>query len=69
MILVLNIISLIYPYKKKWSYKLKSAGIRTQVLIDINEMAINVSNSQLCGNSSDGGMFLDMKIYNKILLH
>lgn len=52
--------------QKKWSYKLKSAGIRTQVLIDINEMAINLSNSQLCGNSSDGGMFLNMKLYNKI---
>lgn len=52
--------------QKKWSYKLKSAGIRTQVLCDINEMVINLSNSQLCGNSSDGGMFLNMKIYNKI---
>jgi hypothetical protein len=52
--------------QKKWSYKLKSAGIRTQVLIDINEMAISLSNSQFCGNSSDGGMFLNMKLYNKI---
>lgn len=41
-------------------------AFRTQVLCDINEMVINLSNSQLCGNSSDGGMFLNMKIYNKI---
>ncbi|KAI8969592.1 hypothetical protein BDB01DRAFT_732150 [Pilobolus umbonatus] len=29
-------------------------------------MVISVSNSELCGISSDGGMFLNMKIYNKI---
>lgn len=52
--------------QKKWSYKLKSSGIRTQVLIDINEMVLSLSDSQLCGNSSDGGMFLNMKLYNKI---
>ncbi|KAI8053623.1 hypothetical protein BDF21DRAFT_468333 [Thamnidium elegans] len=52
--------------QKKWSYKLKSSGIRTQVLIDINEMVLSLSDSQLCGNSSDSGMFLNMKLYNKI---
>lgn len=52
--------------QKKWSYKLKSPGIRTQVLVDINEMVINVSESELCGSSSDGGMFLNMKLYKKI---
>lgn len=51
---------------KKWSYKLKTSGIRTQVLIDINEMVIACSKSQLCGDSADGPMFLNMKIYNKI---
>lgn len=51
---------------KKWSYKLKSSGIRTQVLIDINENVISVSESLLCGVSSDGGMMLNMKLYNKI---
>ena len=54
------------PKLKKWSYKLKSSGIRTQVLIDINENIINVSESLLCGISSDGGMMLNMKLYNKI---
>jgi hypothetical protein len=52
--------------QKRWSYKLKSSGIRTQILVDINEMITNVSKSELCGTSSDGGMFLNMKLYNKI---
>jgi len=52
--------------QKRWSYKLKTSGLRTQVLADINNMVIAVSNSELCGVSSDGGMFLNMKIYNKI---
>lgn len=52
--------------QKRWSYKLKTSGLRTQVLSDINNMVIAVSNSELCGVSSDGGMFLNMKIYNKI---
>ena len=29
-------------------------------------MVITVSKSELCGVSSDGGMFLNMKLYNKI---
>ena len=52
--------------QKRWSYKLKTSGLRIQVLADINNMIINVSNSELCGVSSDGGMFLNMKIYNRI---
>lgn len=52
--------------QKRWSYKLKTSGIRTQVLADVNEMIISVSKSELCGISSDGGMFLNMKLYNKI---
>jgi hypothetical protein len=51
--------------QKRWSYKLKTAGLRTQVLADIDNMVIAVSDSELCGVSSDGGMFLNMKIYNK----
>lgn len=52
--------------QKRSSYKLKSSGIRTQILVDINEMITNVSKSELCGTSSDGGMFLNRKLYNKI---
>jgi hypothetical protein len=52
--------------QKRWSYKLKAAGIRTQVLTDINNFIVHVSDSQLCGVSSDGGMFLNMKLYNKM---
>jgi len=53
--------------QKRWSYKLKSSGIRTQVVSDINDMVIYVSYSDLCGKSNDGSMFLNMKLYNKIL--
>ncbi|KAI9243168.1 hypothetical protein BDA99DRAFT_544591 [Phascolomyces articulosus] len=42
-------------YQKKWSYKLKKSGIRTQVLADINDIVISVSKSELCRSSSDGG--------------
>lgn len=52
--------------QKRWSYKLKTSGLRTQVLSDINDMVIAVSKSELCGVSSDGGMFLNMKLYNKV---
>lgn len=44
--------------------QIKKAGIRTQVLIVISEIIIKVLNSELCGISSDGGMFLNMKLYN-----
>ncbi|KAG2223231.1 hypothetical protein INT45_006112 [Circinella minor] len=40
--------------QKRWSYKLKTSGLRTQVLCDINNMIIAVSDSELCGVSSDG---------------
>ena len=52
--------------QKKQSYKLKSSGIRTQVISNINDMIIYVSYSDLCGTSNDGSMFLNMKLYNKI---
>lgn len=52
--------------QKRWSYKLKTSGLRTQVLVDINEMVILVSKSELCGESSDGSMFLNMKLYKYI---
>lgn len=52
--------------QKRWSYKLKTRGLRTQVVADINEVVVLLSKSELCGNSTDGGMFLNMKLYNKI---
>lgn len=52
--------------QKRWSYKLKTSGIRTQVLADVNDMITAVSVSKLCGESSDGTMFLNMKLYTKI---
>ena len=51
---------------KKWLYKLKSSGLRTQVLVDNNNVVISVSKSKICGTSSDGGMFLYIKLYDKM---
>ncbi len=31
--------------QKRWSYKLKTSGLRTQVLANISNMVISVSNS------------------------
>ena len=47
-------------------YKLKTAGIRTQVLTDIDNFIVHVSDSQLCSVSSDVGIFLNMILYNKM---
>ena len=53
MIVPSNMTNHIFPPKKRWSYKLKTAGIRTQVLTeDINSFIVHVSDSQLCCASS-----------------
>ncbi|KAI9243502.1 hypothetical protein BDA99DRAFT_420460, partial [Phascolomyces articulosus] len=44
-----------------WSYKLITSRIRTQILTDINENIINVSNSQLYCVALDGGYTLFIK--------
>jgi hypothetical protein len=46
-----------------YSYKLKTAGLRTQIIADTNEMIVNVSRSEFCSDASDGNMMLNMKIY------
>ncbi|KAI7855838.1 hypothetical protein BDC45DRAFT_412877, partial [Circinella umbellata] len=43
-----------------WSYKFKTSGIRTQVLGDINENIISVSDKQDC-IALDGGYTLFIK--------
>jgi hypothetical protein len=48
-----------------YSYKFKNSGLRTQVIYDINEFAIYVSESKPCKNYNDGQMFLNMKLENK----
>lgn len=45
-----------------YSYKFKNSGLRTQVIYDVNEFAICVSDSKPCKNYNDGQMFLDMKL-------
>lgn len=52
--------------EKLYSYKFKNKGIRTQIISDINDMVLFISRSKYCGESSDGSMFLNFKLYNKI---
>lgn len=52
--------------KELYSYKFKKPGVRTQVLTDVNDMIISISNSKYCKNNVDGEMFLKMKIENII---
>ncbi|KAG2210630.1 hypothetical protein INT45_012088 [Circinella minor] len=49
-----------------YSYKFKKNGLRTQFAAHINDMIIFVSKSEFCSDSSDGSMFLNMKLYNKM---
>ena len=48
------------------SYKLDGPGLRTQIVVDSNQMIIYISKSDKCGKGSDGTMFLEMKLYNKM---
>ena len=49
-----------------YSYKLKKSGVRTQVCIDPNGMAILVSKSLPCKDNGDGTMLVGMKIHRHI---
>jgi hypothetical protein len=49
-----------------YSFKLKKAGVRTQVCVDCNEMAILVSKSLPCRDHNDGSMLLGMKLHKHI---
>jgi ArsR family metal-binding transcriptional regulator len=49
-----------------YSYKLKTAVLRTQIISDMNEMIINVSRSGFCSDASDDNMMLNMKIYKTL---
>jgi hypothetical protein len=52
--------------KMLYSYKLKGPGLRTQIITDMNQMILFISESQKCGIGNDGAMFINMKLYNKI---
>jgi hypothetical protein len=52
--------------EKLYSYKLKKPGCRTQIICDINEMILWVSNSEFCSESSDDNTFLNMKLYKRL---
>lgn len=45
---------------------LKKSGLRTQIIYDINEFAIFVSDSKPCSSYNDVQMFLGMKLENKL---
>ncbi|KAG2217219.1 hypothetical protein INT45_013964 [Circinella minor] len=53
-------------HSRLYSYKFKKNGIRTQFVSDMNDMIIYTSKSDYCSDSSDGSMFLNMKLYRKI---
>ncbi|CDH61583.1 predicted protein [Lichtheimia corymbifera JMRC:FSU:9682] len=52
--------------EKLYSYKFKKNSIRTQIVADINDMILFTSRSEYCAESSDGSMFLNMKLYQKM---
>jgi hypothetical protein len=52
--------------KLLYSYKLKGSGLRTQIVTDMNQMILFISESQKCGIGNDGTMFLNMKLHNKM---
>lgn len=52
---------------KLHSYKFKKPGIRTQIVADMNKMIIFISDSEKCGESNDGSMFLRMNLKTCIL--
>lgn len=49
-----------------YSYKLKKSGLRTQVVMDCNGMAVFVSKCAPCRNFADGTMLLAMKMERKM---
>ncbi|KAF0972014.1 hypothetical protein FDP41_009710 [Naegleria fowleri] len=56
-----------YPKREYWSYKYKDSGLRTQVLMDNQELAIAISKSLPCAPNTDIGMFKQMERISKLL--
>lgn len=53
-------------HSRLYSYKFKKNGLRTQFTSDMNDMILFISKSNFCSDSSDGTMFLNMRLYNKM---
>jgi hypothetical protein len=53
--------------KTLYSYKLQGKGVRTQVISDMNNMIVYVSDSEKCAIGNDGTMFLNMKLFKDFL--
>lgn len=62
----INYVDINIKRERLYSYKFKKSGLRTQIITDINDMIIYTSKSDMCSDSSDGSMFLNMKLYNKL---
>jgi hypothetical protein len=56
-----------YPKSEYWSFKFKKSGVRTQVLMDCQELAIAVSKTLPSAPNSDIGMFKQMGCIPKIM--
>ena len=69
MIKKLKIMILINKSKELKSFKLDGPELRTQIVTNTNKMILFVSKTDKCGKGSDGTIFLDMKLYNKIHIH
>ncbi|CAO3651487.1 unnamed protein product [Mucor hiemalis] len=50
-----------------YSFKFKKSGVRTQVISDMNEIILFVSDSMPCKNYNDGKMFLNMGLENRLI--
>lgn len=50
-----------------YTYKFKNSGVRTQVICNMNEIVLYVSNSMPCKKYNDGKMFLNMGLESKKL--
>jgi hypothetical protein len=48
--------------KELYSYKLKTSGLNTQFIIDVNKMCLYVSNSLPCKDNTDDNMLLNINI-------
>ena len=49
-----------------YSFKLRKSGVRTQVMMDINQYIISLSKSEPCGLNNDGTMFIDFRVDKQI---
>ena len=52
-----------------YSFKLRKPGLRTQVMMDINEYILYVSDTEPCAKCNDGTMFVRTRVDRKITVN